>query len=380
MPIGKLQVCDPRWLNAESRELKRENKRFWEGGSGRKPPATLLRERKPVRFQFIEAEKANYPVVILCRVMNVTRSGFYAWVKRGTSAKAKRDQQLLEKIKVFHKASKKRYGSPRIFDDLRDDSEHVGKKRVERLMRHNGIVGKRRRRFTCTTNSNHDKKVAPNLLKQQFDVVRPDAVWASDITQLHTPEGWWYLAIVLDLFARFVVGWAMSSRIKQQLVLDAVSMALLRRQPNSSLIFHSDRGSQYAADDTEKLLVTNGITPSMSGKGNCYDNAVSESFFSRLKDELGDSFPSRDQAGTDLFEYIEVFFNRRRRHSYNGNVSPLECEQFYARHGRRPAGVLDLVANREPGARIISPDEGAPIHVPATILITGVPLYSGAGG
>ena len=319
-------------------------------------------------------------MVILCRVMNVTRSGFYAWVKRGASAKAKRDQQLLEKIKVFHKASKKRYGSPRIFDDLREDGEHVGKKRVERLMRHNGIVGKRRRRFTCTTNSNHDKKVAPNLLKQQFDVVRPDAVWASDITQLHTPEGWWYLAIVLDLFARYVVGWAMSSRIKQQLVLDAVSMALLCRQPNASLIFHSDRGSQYAADDTEKLLIANGLTPSMSGKGNCYDNAVSESFFSRLKEELGDSFPSRDQAGADLFEYIEVFFNRRRRHSYNGNVSPLECEQFYARHGRRPAGVLDLVANREPGARIISPDEGAPIHVPATILITGVPLYSGAGG
>jgi len=312
--------------------------------------------------------------------MNVTRSGFYAWVKRGTSARAKRDQQLLEKIRVFHKTSKERYGSPRIFDDLRDDGEHVGRKRVERLMHDNGIAGKRRRKFTSTTNSNHDKKVAPNLLKQNFDVVRPDAVWASDITQLWTPEGWWYLAIVLDLFARFVVGWAMSSRIKKQLVLDAVLMALLRRQPNSSLIFHSDRGSQYAADDTETLLVTNGLTPSMSGKGNCYDNAVSESFFSRLKEELGDSFPSRDQAGAEVFEYIEVFFNRRRRHSYNGNVSPLECELFYARHGRRPAGVLDLVANREPGARIISPDEGTPIHVPATILTTDVPLYSGAGG
>lgn len=291
-------------------------------------------------------------MVILCRVMNVTRSGFYAWVKRGRSARAKRDQQLLEMIRTFHKASKGRYGSPRIFDDLRDDGERVGRKRVERLMRHNGIAGKRRRKFTSTTNSDHDKKVAPNLLKQQFDVVRPDAVWASDITQLWTPEGWWYLAVVLDLFARYVVGWAMSSRIKKQLVLDAVLMALLRRQPRSSLIFHSDRGSQYAADDTEKLLVTNGLTPSMSGKGNCYDNAVSESFFSRLKEELGDSFPSRDQAGADLFEYIEVFFNRRRRHSYNGNVSPLECEQFYALHGRRPAGVLDLVANREPGARI----------------------------
>jgi transposase InsO family protein len=333
-----------------------------------------------VRFKFIGAEKVNYPVVILCRVMEVTTSGFYAWVKRGRSARAKKDQQLLDKIKAFHKASKGRYGSPRIFDDLRDDGERVGKKRVERLMRHNGIVGKRRRKFTCTTNSDHDKKVAPNLLKRQFDVDRPDGVWASDITQLWTPEGWWYLAIVLDLFARYVVGWAMSSRIKQQLVLDAVAMALLRRQPEPGLIFHSDRGSQYAADDTEKLLVTNGLTPSMSGKGNCYDNAVSESFFGRLKEELGDSFPSRSQASADLFEYIEVFFNRRRRHSHNGNVSPLECEQFYARHRRRPTGVLDLVANREPGARVTSSDEGAPIHMPATIPTTGVPLYSGAGG
>jgi putative transposase len=296
------------------------------------------------------------------------------------SSHAKRDQQLLEKIKAFHKASRGYYGSPRIYDDLRVDGERVGKKRVERLMRDNGIVGKHRRKFTCTTDSNHGKKVAPNLLKQQFDVERPDAVWASDITQLWTPEGWWYLAIVLDLFARYVVGWAMSSRIKRQLVLDAVTMALLRRRPDPGLIFHSDQGSQYAADDTEQLLITNGIVPSMSSKGNCYDNAVSESFFGRLKEELGDSFPSRSQANADVFEYIEVFFNPCRRHSHNGNLTPLECEQFYARHGRRPAGIPDLLADRNAGVPISSPEEGTPIRMPVPISTTGVPMYSGAGG
>ena len=217
-----------------------------------------------MRFRFIKAEKGNYPVVVLCRVMNVAKSGFYAWLKRGKSEHAKRDERLLDKIKRIHRASHRRYGSPRVYDDLRLDGERVGKKRVERLMRDNGVVGKRRRKFTCTTDSDHEKKVAPNLLKQQFDVDRPDAVWVSDITQLWTPEGWWYLAVVLDLFARFVVGWAMSSRIKRQLVLDAVKMALMRRQPDSGLIFHSDRGSQYAADDTEKLLTKNGIIPKHS--------------------------------------------------------------------------------------------------------------------
>ena len=333
-----------------------------------------------MRFRFIKAEKENYPVVVLCRVMNVATSGFYAWLKRGKSEYAKRDERLLDKIKQFHRASKGRYGSPRIYDDLRIEGERVGKKRVERLMRDNGIVGKRRRKFTCTTNSNHGKKVAPNLLKQQFDVDRPDAVWASDITQLWTPEGWWYLAIVLDLFARYVVGWAMSSRIKRQLVLDAVTMALLRRKPLPGLIFHSDRGSQYAANDTEKLLVTNGLTPSMSGRGNCYDNAVSESFFGRLKEELGDSFPSRKQAGADVFEYIEVFYNRRRRHSHNGNLTPLECEQFYAFHERRPAGVVDLMASRSAGGLISLAGEGSPIRVQGIVSIAGVPLYPGAGG
>jgi transposase InsO family protein len=333
-----------------------------------------------MRFRFIDAEKANYPVVVLCRVMEVTASGYYAWFCRGVSAHAKKDQELLEKIKTFYMASKGRYGSPRVHGDLLVDGERLGRKRVERLMRQNRLAGKRRRKFTCTTNSKHSNKIAHNLLNRHFDIDCPNVVWTSDITQLWTPEGWWYLAIVLDLFARFVVGWAMSSRIKRQLVMDAVRMALLHRQPDSGLIFHSDQGSQYAAKDTEKLLITNGITPSMSGKGNCFDNAVSESFFSRLKEELGDSFPSRGQANADVFEYIEVFFNRERRHSYNGNLTPLECEQFYACHGRRPSGIADLLANGDAGGKIAAPEKGAPIQMPMLSSTTGVPLYSGAGG
>jgi transposase InsO family protein len=185
--------------------------------------------------------------------------------------------------------------------------------------------------------------VAPNLLKRHFEASRPDVVWTSDITQLRTPEGWLYLAIVLDLFARVVVGFALRADITRQLVLDAVRMAIDSRHPDKGLIFHSDRGSQYAAADTETLLRTHGMTPSMSGVGCCYDNAVSESFFSSLKIELGDTFPSRRQGCTDIFEFIETFFNPVRRHSFNANISPRDCEAFFARHGRRPTGVKDLL-------------------------------------
>lgn len=300
-----------------------------------------------MRFAFIEAEKACYPVTLLCRVMAVSTSGFYAWLDRRASARVQRDRELTKKILAFHKASKGNYGSPRIHTDLVADNERVGKKRVERLMRHSGIKGKRSRKFRCTTNSKHSKHVAPNLLQQQFDVERPNSVWASDITLLATPEGWLYLAVVLDLFARYVVGWALSERITRHLVLDAVGMALGRRRPEPGLIFHSDKGSQYAATDTQELLDKHRLRPSMSGTGNCFDNAVSESFFGRFKEELGDTFPSRHQARLDCFEHIEVFYNRQRRHSYNGHLTPLETEQYYGRHGRRPHGIDDLLAERQ---------------------------------
>jgi len=227
-----------------------------------------------MRFEFIEAEKHNYPLAMLCRVMQVTRGGYYAWCTREPSARSQRDVELLAKIRSFYEASGKRYGSPRIYDDLRADREQVSEKRAARLMRENGIVGKHRRKFKSTTDSDHDLSVAPNLLNQQFDVPQPNVVWASDITQLATPEGRLYMAVVLDLFARVVVGWALRNDITRHLVLEAVRMAIDARRPSEGLIFHSDKGSQYAANDTEKLLVAHGITPSMSGTGNCFDNGV----------------------------------------------------------------------------------------------------------
>jgi len=300
-----------------------------------------------MRFRFIDAEKHIYPLAMLCRVMQVTRSGYYAWRIRKPSARSQRDAELLAKIRTFHQASDKSYGSPRIYDDLRADRQKVSEKRVARLMRDNGIVGKHRRKFKPTTDSNHDLPVAPNLLKQQFDVPRPNVAWSSDITQLATPEGWLYMVVVLDLFARVVVGWALRNDITRHLVLEAVRMAIAARRPPEGLIFHSDKGSQYAAKDTEKLLEAHGITPSMSGTGNCFDNAVSESFFSGFKNELGDTFPSRKQGRTDAFVFIETYYNPYRRHSFNGNISPLDCEAFFARNGRRPTGVKDLLAEAD---------------------------------
>ncbi len=297
-----------------------------------------------MRFKFIDAEKVVYPLTVLCRVMNVSRGGYYAWRNRKPSEHSKRDAELLVKIREFYKKSGKRYGSPRIYDDLRGDEEAVSKRRVERLMRENDIVGKHRRKFTCTTDSNHDLPVVPNLLRRQFDAPRPDTIWSSDITQLWTPEGWLYLAIVLDLFARYVAGWAIRTDMNRQIVLDAVLMAIGRRNPETGLIFHSDQGSQYAASDTATLLCRHDMTPSMSGVGCCYDNAVSESFFSGFKNELGDAFPSRSQGFVDTFEFIETYYNPYRRHSFNGNISPRDCEAYFARNGHRPQSVKDLVA------------------------------------
>ena len=300
-----------------------------------------------MRFKFIDAEKHTYPLAMLCRVMQVTRGGYYAWRRRKPSARSQRDAELLAKIRAFYQASGKCYGSPRIFDDLRADREQLSEKRVARLMRDNSIVGKHRRKFKSTTDSDHDLPVAPNLLNQRFDVPRPNVAWASDITQLATPEGWLYMAVVLDLFARVVVGWALRNDITRHLVVEAVRMAIDTRRPSEGLIFHSDKGSQYAAKDTEKLLVAHGIRPSMSGTGNCYDNAVSESFFSGFKNELGDTFPSRTQGRTDAFVFIETYYNPYRRHSFNGNISPLDCEAFFARTGRRPTSVKDLIAEAD---------------------------------
>jgi len=281
-----------------------------------------------VRFRFIAAERAEYPVTLMSRLLQVSTSGFYAWSKHLESARSRSDRALVVDIKAVHKASRGTYGSPRVHRELVAQQHLVGRDRVARLMRENDVRGRRKRRFRTTTQSNHSHPVAPNVLERQFAVEQPNVAWVGDITYVWTLEGWLYLSVILDLYSRRVVGWAMGERIDQALTLRAMDMALKACEPGPGLIHHSDRGSQYAANDYRKLLHARGITCSMSRKGNCWDNAVAESFFATLKVEFIHEtlFRTRAQAITEIFEYIEVFYNRVRRHSSIGYVSPQEFE------------------------------------------------------
>ncbi len=282
-----------------------------------------------MRFTAIQEEKANYPVAMLCRVLEVSRAGYYAWEGRETSARQKADAALVERIRQVHESSRRTYGSPRVRAELKAQGQRVGRHRVARLMRRAGLRARRRRRFVHTTDSKHGLPVAPNVLARDFNPPAPDRAWATDITYVPTREGWLYLAVVLDLFSRRVIGWAMDSRIDRHLVLSALDMALKSRRPPAGLVHHSDRGSQYACADYQRALAARGIRCSMSRKGNCWDNAVVESFFSTLKTELvhDRDFPTRESAKAALFEFIEVFYNRQRRHSALGYVSPVEFEK-----------------------------------------------------
>jgi putative transposase len=281
-----------------------------------------------MRFGFIQTERATYPVRLLCRTLSVSSAGFYAWCRRGLSLRAKNDEALTVAIRASHAASGKTYGSPRIHSDLTAENYRVSRKRVARLMRAEGIEGQRKRRFRVTTDSRHSHPVAANRLQRDFTASAPDTVWATDITYIWTREGWMYLAVILDLFSRRVVGWAMDSCIDRTLAIDALSMALTTRRPKPGLLHHSDRGVQYASDDYQRQLRNHDIVCSMSRKGDCWDNAVAESFFSTLKAELvyRTDFVTRSQARTSIFEYIEAFYNGRRRHSFLGYVSPVEYE------------------------------------------------------
>ena len=286
-----------------------------------------------MKFGFIQTEKATYPVRVLCRTLLVSASGFYAWCRRGLSLRAQEDAALKVEIRAAHAASGKRYGSPRIQADLKAADQHVGRKRVARLMREEGIEGQRKRRFRVTTDSRHSHPVAANQLDRNFTTSAPNKVWVTDITYIWTREGWLYLAAILDLFSRRVVGWSMDSRIDRTLALDALGMALKTRRPEPGLLHHSDRGVQYASADYQRQLRHRGILCSMSRKGDCWDNAVAESFFSTLKAELvhRTDYVSRSQAKASVFEYIEAFYNGRRRHSALGYVSPVEHEALAAR-------------------------------------------------
>ena len=263
----------------------------------------------------------------MCRALAVSPSGFYAWCRRPESVHAQRDRQLRVLVRASFEASKHRYGSPRIHEDLLEQQARVSRKRVIRLMQEDGLKARIRKRFTCTTMSDHDQPVAANLLDRQFTAEAPNQRWVGDTTEFGIGEsGKLYLAAILDLFSRFVVGWAVSAVNDRHLALHALTMALNRRCPDVGLLHHSDRGCTYASEDYQRRLEAHGITCSMSRTGDCYDNAVMEAFFSTVKIELADRFESGGQAKRELFEYIEMFYNQRRRHSTIGYVSPAVFE------------------------------------------------------
>jgi putative transposase len=281
-----------------------------------------------VKYGFIDAEKARYPVALLCQVLEVSRSGFYAWKDRPAPAKDKADAQLAAQIAAVHKGSRGTYGSPRVHAELRSGGVRVGRKRVERLMRQSELRARQKRRFRRTTDSNHHLPVAPNVLDRCFEAAAPNHVWVTDVTYIPTAEGWLYLAAMLDLFSRRVIGWTASESNDRVLALDTLNAALRARRPPPGLVHHSDRGSPYASDDYRQVLTRNGIRASMSRTGDCWDNAVAEGFFATLKAELVDHqhYRTRDEAIASIGDYIERFYNPRRRHSHLGYKSPIEFE------------------------------------------------------
>lgn len=264
----------------------------------------------------------------MCQVLSVSRSGYYDWVDRPESQRNQSNRSLITKIQCFHQASRKTYGSPRIHRDLQASGEDVGINRVAKLMKHAGIQSKMAKRFVVTTNSKNTMQAAPDQLKRQFKTDAPNRAWVSDTTFIATRQGWLYLAVILDLYSRQVVGWAMSDKNDRKLVSSALTMAVWRRGMVKHVIVHSDQGSTYASGDYQKLLKEHHLSCSMSRKGECLDNAVAESFFGTLKTELVDDedYKTKDEARSSLFYYIETFYNRRRRHSFLGYLSPVEFE------------------------------------------------------
>lgn len=280
-----------------------------------------------MKFAFIDAEKARFTVERLCRVLDVSRSGYYAWRRRPPSQRAVEDCRLAVLVREAHERSRRTYGSPRVHAELRAHHVFVSRKRVIRLMQRDGLVARRRKRYRSTTMSEHDQPIAPNLLNRRFDAERPNQRWVGDTTELVAGSGKLYLAVILDLFSRFVVGWALSAVNDRYLTLRALDMALRRRGPEPGLLHHSDQGCTYASQDYRRALDRGGITCSMSRKGNCYDNAAMESFFSTFKAELGERFDSHLHAKTETFDYIEVFYNQQRRHSSLTYLSPADYER-----------------------------------------------------
>jgi len=281
-----------------------------------------------MKYWFMDRHRSSHGVQKMCQVIVASRSGYYGWRRQPQSKRQKDNEKILIGIRESHKNSRRAYGSPRITEDLQAKGMRCSENRVARLMKIHAIVGKATKKFKATTNSKHNLPVAENFLKQNFVTEKPNAVWASDITYIPTVEGWLYLVVILDLYSRQVVGWAMSDRLTSGFVVKALYQAIGRRHPASGCIFHSDRGIQYASTDFRDVLKAYGFIQSMSRKGNCYDNAVAESFFHTLKTEhvYDYRYETRAEARQSIFEYIEMFYNRQRRHSALGYLSPVSFE------------------------------------------------------
>jgi transposase InsO family protein len=300
-----------------------------------------------VKFAFVAAEKADRQVSAWCRVLGVSRSGFYAARTRPRSRRAREDVRLAVRVRESHERSRRTYGSPRVHADLAAAGEQVSRKRVIRLMQQQALQGRVRRRYKSTTDSAHDQPIAPNLLDRRFEADQPNLRWVGDTTELLVgTSGKVYLAAIVDLFSRLVVGWAMSAVNDRHLVLKALDQALRKRCPDAGLLHHSDRGSPYASEDYRKILATRGITCSMSRTGNCLDNAAMESWFSTFKFELGERFESYAGAKAEAFDYIEIFYNQRRRHSALGYATPAEFERRHREQAAHEAQTREPVAEK----------------------------------
>jgi len=283
-----------------------------------------------MKYRFISDHREIFRVGRMCNVLDVSRSSYYAWLRRPESFRKKENRSLAIRIKVIHGQKRKTYGSPRVHQELKDTGIKCSRNRVARIMKQEGIRAVVQRKYKATTDSKHNLPVAPNLLKQDFDIKEPNKVWLADITYISTLEGWLYLATVMDLGCRRIKGWSMSNRLTKELALDALKMAICNNPITTGIIHHSDRGGQYASTEYQKLLADNGMIPSMSRKGNCWDNAPMESFFHTLKTELvyGLRYNTRQEAKASLFKYIEIFYNRQRRHSALQYMNPCQYELY----------------------------------------------------
>jgi putative transposase len=283
-----------------------------------------------MKYRFIFENRGLFFIGKMCKALEVSRSGYHNYVRRKMSQRRYENMLLEAEIREIYETKRGRYGSPRIWKELRKRGKRVNRKRVERIMRVNNFAAHAKRKYKVTTNSKHNKPVAENLLNQNFKTDSPNKIWVSDITYIWTTEGWLYLCVILDLFSRRVVGWSMNQRVKADLVIAAMKQALINRNSEAGLIFHSDRGSQYASNAVQSLLKENSFIQSMSRKGNCYDNAVAESFFNTLKTELvyNCNFSTRLEAQNYIFDYIEIFYNRQRMHSYLNYLTPVEFENL----------------------------------------------------